>query len=114
MFNKNKEQDKNIPMYGIIDERTKAIANQGDAYSGRFMLFAVLIAIFVRGLNLNISFINSNWDLMSIVIIGGFISTAYQIKNKIIFNRPLSKSILFILLIVVISALIAFIFTLYR
>jgi hypothetical protein len=29
-----------------------------------------------------------NWDLMLIVIIGSLISTAYQIKSKVIFNRP--------------------------
>lgn len=106
---KNKEQSKDTPLYGIVDERTKAIVYQGDAYTGRFMLFAVLFAVFIRGLALNISFIDSNWDLILIVIIGGFISTAHQIKNKVIFNRPLSRSFLFLIAMIAISTLIAFI-----
>ena len=108
MFNKKGEQRKNIPIYGMIDERTKAIVYQGDAYTGRFMLFAVLLDIFIRGLKLNDPITTSNWDLMLIVIIGGLISTAYQIKSKVIFNRPFSRSFLFIILLMVLSAIIAF------
>ena len=110
MKNNNNEQGKDIPMYGIVDERTKAVVYQGDAYTGRFMLFAVLIAVFIRGLNLNIPFIDSNWDLMLIVIIGSFISTAYQIKNKVIFNSK-SKSFLFLMVFISLTALITFIIT---
>ena len=111
MFKNTDSQNKDVPLYGIVDERTKAIAYQGDAYTGRFMLFAVLMSIFLRGLKLNIPFIDSNWDLMLIVVIGGVISTAYQIKNKIIVNRPLSKSVLFVALLIGFSALVAFIIT---
>ncbi|MBN7773557.1 hypothetical protein [Clostridium aminobutyricum] len=106
---KKKEQGNNTSLYGIVDERTKAVVYQGDAYTGRFMLFAILFDVFIRGLELNISFIDSNWDLMLIVLIGGFISTAYQIKSKVIFNRPFSRSFLFLIAIIGISTLIAFI-----
>ena len=111
MFKRANSQSKDVPLYGIVDERTKAIAYQGDAYTGRFMLFAVLIAVFLRGLELNITFIDSNWDLMLIVIIGGAISTAYQIKNKVIVKRPLSKNYLFVAFLIGFSALVAFIIT---
>ena len=111
MLKKTNSQNKDVPLYGIVDERTKAIAYQGDAYTGRFMLFAVLLAVFLRGLKLNIPLIDSNWDLMLIVIIGGVISTAYQIKNKVIVNRPLSKSFLFVALLIGFSALVAFFIT---
>lgn len=109
MFKKANSKNKEVSIYGIVDERTKAIVYQGDAYTGRFMLFAVLIDVVLRGFNLNIPFIDSNWDLMLIVIMGSFISTAYQIKNKVIFNRPLSKSLHFVTLLIGFSALIAFI-----
>lgn len=109
MYKKNNEHSKDTPLYGIVDERTKAVVYQGDAYTGRFMLFAVLFDVFIRGLDLNIPFIASNWDLMLIVIIGGGISTAYQIKSKVMFNRPLSRSFLFLIALIGISALIAFI-----
>jgi hypothetical protein len=75
------------------------------------MGFALLIDIGIRGLNLNVSFLNSNWDLMFIVIIGGLISTAFQIKSKVIFNRPFSKSFKFLVLLIGFSALFASILT---
>ena len=108
MFKRNSEQRKNIPMYGVIDERTKAIVYQGDAYTARFMLFAVLLDVIIRGLKLNNPITTSNWDLMLIVIIGGLISTAYQIKSKVIFNRPFFRSFLFIIVLLGFSAIIAF------
>jgi hypothetical protein len=109
MYNKTNGQGKNTPLYGVIDERTKAVVYQGDAYTGRFMLFAVLFDVFIRGLNLNLPFINSNWDLMLIVMLGGIISTVYQIKSKVLFNRPFSRSFLFLIVIMGISALTAII-----
>lgn len=107
MFQEIKDQNKNVPLYGVVDERTKAIVYQGDAYTARFMLFALLIDIFVRGLNLNNPIIASNWDLMLIVIIGGLISTAFQIKSKVMFNRPINRSFIFIILLMGFSAIIA-------
>jgi hypothetical protein len=109
MFKKANSKNKDISIYGIVDERTKSVVYQGDAYTGRFMLFAVLIDVVLRGLKPNIPFIHSNWDLMLIVIIGGIISTVYQIKYRVIFNRPLSKSFYFVILLISFSALIAFI-----
>lgn len=111
MFKKPNYTNKEVSIYGIIDERTKAIVNQGDAYTARFMLFALLIDITIRGLLVDVPFFNSNWDLMLIVIVGGFISTAYQIKSKVIFNRPLTKSFIFVTVLISLSALFAFIFT---
>lgn len=113
MFKKTGEESKTVPIYGLVDERTKAIVYQGDAYTARFMLFAVLFDVVIRGLNFNNPITASNWDLMLIVVIGGLISTAYQIKNKVIFNRPISGSIIYILLLMGLCAMIAFITTAY-
>jgi len=113
MFDKNKENNKDIPLYGIVDERTKSVVNQGDAYSARFMLFAVLIDIMIRGLNLNTPIINNNWDLMLIVIVGGLISTAYQIKSHVLFSRPFGRSFFYITLLITVSAIIAVIIMLF-
>ncbi len=44
-------------------------------------------------------------------MIGSLISAAYQIKNKVLFNRPLSKSILFLAIVAGIGAVIAFVFS---
>ena len=46
--NKDDRQQENA-LYGVVDERTKSVVYQGDAYTGRFMLFAVLIDVFLRG-----------------------------------------------------------------
>ena len=109
MFKKENSENKESSIYGVIDERTKSIVYQGDAYTGRFMLFAVLLDIVIRGLIPRGPLISSNWDLMIIVIVGGIISTVYQIKSKVIFNRPFSRSLIFIALLLGFSAIIAFI-----
>jgi len=108
MFKNNNKMNKDVPLYGVVDERTKDVVNQGDAYTGRFMLFAVLIDVIFRGFMSNSPFIEENWDLMTIIIIGGFISTAYQIKNKVLFNRPFASSFKFIISLMAGCAVIAF------
>jgi len=107
-MNKNAEKNKEISLYGVVDERTKAVVYQGDAYTARFMLFAVLFDVVIRGLGLNDPITTSNWDLMLIVFIGSLVSMVYQIKNKVLFNRPCSKGILYIVLIMVLAAVVAF------
>lgn len=109
MSRKKNNRNENVPLYGVIDERTKAVVYQGDAYTARFMLFAVLFDVAFRGLQLNDPITASNWDLLFIVIIGGLISTVYQVKNKVLFNRPFSRSYLFVVLLMGLSAVIAFV-----
>ena len=107
IINNKNENIEDKPFYGKVDERTKAVICKADSYTARFMLFAVLVDVFVRGLNIDISFFNSNWDLLLIVITGGIISTAYQIKNKVMFNPPYKKSFVFLIILLIISALVA-------
>ena len=104
-----KSKQQNAPLYGRVDERTQQIVHQGDAYMGRFAVFAILIAVMVRGLPHNLAFVNENWDLMSIVIISTFISTVYQIKYKVLFNEHRVKSIGFITVIIGVSAILSII-----
>ena len=107
---KKSNDNKNTALYGVVDERVKAVVYQGDAYTGRFMLFAVLLDVFVRGLNLNLAFIQSNWDLIAIVMVGSLISTIHQMRNKVIFQAPSSRSILFLIAVIGISAILGFVF----
>lgn len=106
---KRKSKRDQVPLYGQVDERTIQIVNQGDAYMGRFAVFAILIDVMVRGLPHNLAFINNNWDLMGIVIIGGLISTAYQIKYKVFLNDNRLKSFTFIGGMMALCAILAFI-----
>jgi|GEM_PF-2131320 len=107
MFNKNYKQGKNIPIYGLVDERTEAVVYQGDAYTGRFMIFAVLIDVVIRGFSLIEPLTRSNWDLMLIVLVGSMISSVYQMKNKVVDNRPINYA--YVILFVLLCAVIAFI-----
>lgn len=109
MFNKNQERGEKVPLYGLIDERTRAVVYQGDAYAGRFMIFAVLIDVVIRGFNLIEPLSKSNWDLLLIALIGSMISSVYQVKNKIVGNR--SNNYVSVVLFMLICALIAFIAT---
>lgn len=106
MLKKGNIKEKIYPIYGTIDERTRTVVYQGDAYTGRFMLFAVLLDVMIRSLVPDNSLFASNWDLMIIVIIGGLISTVYQIKNKVISNSSSSRS--FIIIISLASVFTAF------
>lgn len=107
MFNKRDASEERTPLYGKIDERTKAVVYQGDAYTGRFLLFAILIDVFIRGIKLFEPLTASNWDLLFLVIAGGLISTAFQVKNRVLFNKPYFGSFLFVIIIMALSALVA-------
>ncbi|OGD16258.1 hypothetical protein A2V47_00970 [Candidatus Atribacteria bacterium RBG_19FT_COMBO_35_14] len=106
MFKENKKGGKkSVFIYGTIDERTKSIVYQGDAYMGRFLLFAILLDVVYRGLRYD----DPMWELLLIVIIGGGISTFYQIKNKILVNNPNFRKSLFLLIVIsLISAAVTF------
>ncbi len=107
MDNSNNEPGKQSPLYGVVDERTKAIVYRGDAYGGRFTLFALLGDIFLRGLNLDIPLIHSNWDLLLIVILGSLVSIGYQVKSKVLAGRPPARSFLFLIAIMGLGALVS-------
>lgn len=54
MFDRNKKGGKkSVFLYRTVDERTKSIAYQGDAYMGRFLLLAVLLDVLYRGFRYN-------------------------------------------------------------
>ena len=105
MFNRNSKRDNTL-FYGLVDERTEAVVYKGDAYTGRFMIFAVLGDVVIRGLHLIEPLTRANWDLMLIVLVGGMISSVFQIKNKIVENRPINY--VYIILFMLICAAIAF------
>ncbi len=107
MRRENAEQSKETPLYGVVDERTKSIVYQGDAYAGRFIMYAVLLDVFLRGLFQGSPFFAANWDLLLIVIVGSLVSTSYQIKNKVMLNRPVSRILIYLITIVAVSAAIA-------
>ena len=101
------EQGREAPLYGVVDERTKSVVFRGDAYAGRFIMYAVLLDVFLRGLLQNTPFFAANWDLLLIVTAGALVSTSYQIKNKVMLNRPVARTLIYLITIVAVSAAIA-------
>ena len=70
---------KPILFFGAIDERTKIVVATGDSWACRFLMFALLLNVVCRGL----IFKQASWDLFALVIIGGFISQAYQYRHHV-------------------------------
>ena len=88
------------------DERTTVVENASYKLAYKFIGFALLIDIAYRAFAKG----QSSWDLLAIVIISGFLTAAYQIRNKIV-NRGWANT--FILTITV-ACLAAFILVLIR
>ncbi len=79
------------------DERTTFIENTSYSFGYKFIAYALFIDVIYRGLRFN----EAAWDLLAIVIIGGFVSTIYQYKQKILAKSWLK--------VVAFSSVIAFI-----
>lgn len=90
--------DKQDPRSVIIDERTESISYRGDAYAGRFLMFAVLLYAALRGFLYHES--ASGW--FAIAMAAAAISTLYKMKKKIYDWKRFG---LWMLLIVMVGAL---------
>jgi hypothetical protein len=88
------------------DERTTFVENASFGLAYKFVGFALLLDVAYRSFTKG----DAAWDLLAIVIISGFLSTAYQIRNRIV-NRSWAKT--FVIAIMA-ASLIAFITVLIR
>jgi len=98
MFNSKKEVQR--------DERTTIVENASFSLAYKFVGFALLIDVAYRAYTKG----DGAWDLLAILIISGFLTTAYQIRNKIV-NKGWAST--FVLAIMV-AGLIAFLTVLIR
>ncbi len=87
------------------DERTTFIENQSYKYGYIILNFGILINIIYRSSRLN----EAPWDLFGLIFLSGLVTTLYQYKHRI-FTKNWIKSIL---LLVIISAIIAVIITMF-
>lgn len=96
MFTSKKEVQK--------DERTMVVENASYNLAYKFLGFAILFDVayraYIKG--------EDSWDLLAVLILSGFLTTAYQIRNKIV-NRSWAKAFI---ITVTIASLIAFILVL--
>lgn len=60
------------------DERTVAVENASYKWAYAFLIFALLIDVIYRGLVRD----EAAWDLLALVIVGGAVSTLYQVRQK--------------------------------
>ncbi len=93
-----------IPIYGTIDERTRAVVNQGDAYACRFVIYALMLYAAYHLFRYH----EARWDLWGLAMITSIISTAYQIKHKVInINGNRRPIIIFTAIIALLSVIIS-------
>jgi hypothetical protein len=65
------------------DERTLAVENASYRLAYLLMTYGLLAAVAYRAFALK----QSSWDLMGLVVAGGFVATAYQGFNKVLSRR---------------------------
>jgi len=88
------------------DERTTVVENASYALAYKFVGFALLFDVAYRAYAIG----DSSWDLLAILIISGLLTTAYQIRNKIV-NRGWANTFI---LTITLAGLIAFFIVLIR
>ena len=69
------------------DERTTVVENASFSLAYKFVGFVLLLDVAYRAFAKG----DSAWDLLAIVIISGFVSKTYQIRNRIV-NKGLAKT----------------------
>ncbi|MFA4980569.1 MAG: hypothetical protein WC589_23880 [Sphingobacterium sp.] len=98
MFTSKKEVQK--------DERTTVVENASYSLAYKFVGFALLFDVAYR------AYVKSeaSWDLLAIIIISGFLTISYQIRNKIV-NRAWANTLI---LTITVASLVAFLIVLIR
>jgi hypothetical protein len=76
---KEPTQEKPDPLYGTVDERTRAVADAGNSWALVFLMFALMLDAGYRALIRK----EAPWDLIALFIIAGWISILYQYKHRV-------------------------------
>lgn len=87
------------------DERTTFVENASYGLAIKFISFALLFDVAYRAYAKG----DASWDLLAILIISGFLTTAFQIRNKIV-NRGWANTFV---LTVTVASLVAFFIVLF-
>jgi hypothetical protein len=65
------------------DERTVAVENASYRWGFTFVMFGVLVLAMCRAFLLD----ESSWDLLALVIVGGFVPSVYQGYHRVLTRR---------------------------
>jgi hypothetical protein len=85
------------------DERTVAVENASYRWAYTLLTYALLVDVMVRSLARN----EAAWDLMALVIVGGFVCAAYQARHKILARGWVMKVVLAACVAGVLAAIVA-------
>ena len=88
----------------IRDERTIAVENSSYRWAYLLLSFGLLVIVAYR------SFLwrESSWDLMVLVLLGGFVTTLYQWSHRVLSRRWVFMAITTGLVAAVVAALLVF------
>ncbi len=89
------------------DERTLAVENASYRWAYIFLAYALLIDVMYRGIVHD----EAAWDLLAFVIVGGFVCTIYQARQKTLARGWVTQAVLIACVGGVIAALTAVILT---
>ena len=85
------------------DERTTAVENASYRWAYLVLSFGLLLDVAYRGLVRQ----EAGWDLLALVIVGGFVATIYQSRHSILSRRWALLAIVTILVAAATAAVIA-------
>ncbi len=88
------------------DERTIAVENASYRWAYLLLAFGVLLSVAYRAVALK----ESGWDLLALVVVSGFVATAYQAIQRVLSRHWALVAVACMLVAAVIAAL-AVIFT---
>ena len=85
------------------DERTEAVENASYRWAYLLVTYALLVDVVYRSLVHQ----EAAWDLMALVVGGGVVCMAYQVRQKILARGWVTKAVLAASLAVAIAAILA-------
>lgn len=88
------------------DERTIAVENAGYRWAYTAITYALLIDVMVRSLVRG----EAPWDLLALVLAGGAITTAYQLRHRTVSSASARRGFLVAGLAAVVAAVLGGIF----
>ena len=84
------------------DERAVAVENESYRFGYLFTVFSLLLAVMYRSWARN----DSAWDLLAIVIISGAVTTAYQLRQRVLGPRSARSAVLAVIGAAIVAAVL--------
>lgn len=89
------------------DERTLAVENASFRWAFHFLSFGLLVVVGYRSLVYD----ESAWDLLSLVVLGGLVASAYQWSHQVLTTRWVINGLASMLVAAILAALLVWLRT---